>query len=38
VAAAAKTWPLAQSGKKRTAPSDIADTSPEPFAPERLTV
>ena len=32
-AAAAKTWLLAQIGKKRTAPSD---TLPKPFAPERL--
>ena len=35
-AAAAKTWLLAQIGKKRSASSDIADTAPTPFAPERL--
>ena len=35
-AAAAKTWLLAQIGKKRTAPSEIGDRLPEPFAPERL--
>src|SRR6516165_732502 len=35
-AAAAKTWLLAQIGKKRNASSDIADTAPKPFAPERL--
>jgi hypothetical protein len=35
-AAAAKTWLLAQIAKKRTMPSDITDTAPEPFAPERL--
>jgi hypothetical protein len=35
-AAAAKTWLLAQIEKKRAAPSDIADTAPEPFASERL--
>src|SRR6516162_3623130 len=35
-AAAAKTWLLAQIGKKRSASSDIADTAPKPFAPERL--
>ena len=35
-AAAAKTWLLAQIGKKRRASSDIADTAPKPFAPERL--
>jgi hypothetical protein len=27
---------LAQIGKKRSASSDIADTAPKPFAPERL--
>ena len=32
-AAAAKSWLLAQIGKKRIAPSGIADTAPEPFAP-----
>src|SRR5204862_5759217 len=32
-AAAAKAWLLAQIGKQRTAPSDIADTAPAPFAP-----
>ena len=36
VAAAAKTWLLAQIGKKRSVSSDIADTAPKPFAPERL--
>jgi hypothetical protein len=36
LAAAAKAWLLAQIGKKRTAPSRIVDTAPEPFAPERL--
>jgi hypothetical protein len=36
VAAAAKAWLLAEIGKKRTAPSHIVDTAPEPFAPERL--
>ena len=35
-AAAAKTWLLAQIGKKRSTSSDIADTAPKPFAPERL--
>ena len=35
-AAAAKTWLLAQIGKKRTTPSDIAGAAPEPFALERL--
>jgi hypothetical protein len=35
-AAEAKTWLLARIGKKRTAPSDIGDTLPKPFAPERL--
>ena len=37
-AAAAKTWLLAQIGKKRTTPpADLADTAPDdPFAPERL--
>ena len=35
-AAAAKTWLLAQIGKKRNASSDIADSAPKPFAPERL--
>ena len=34
--AAVKSWLLAQIGKKRTAPPDIADTASEPFAPERL--
>jgi hypothetical protein len=35
---AAKTWLLAQIGKKQTTPpADMADTAPdEPFAPERL--
>jgi hypothetical protein len=36
LAAAGKAWLLAQIGKKRTAPSHIVDTTPEPFAPERL--
>jgi hypothetical protein len=37
VAAAAKTWLLAQIKKRRTAPADIAGSAPEvPFAPERL--
>jgi len=37
-AAAAKTWLLAQIGKKQTTPpADMADTAPDdPFAPERL--
>jgi hypothetical protein len=35
-AAAAKTWLLAQIGKKRSTSSDIADTAPKPFARERL--
>ena len=35
-AAAAKTWLLAQIGKKRSASSDIADTAPKPFATEPL--
>jgi hypothetical protein len=35
-AAAAKTWLLAQIGKKRSASSHIADTAPKLFAPERL--
>ena len=35
-AAAVKTWLLAQIEKKRTAPSNIADKAPKPFAPERL--
>jgi hypothetical protein len=36
--AGAKTWLLAQIGKKQTTPpADMADTAPdEPFAPERL--
>src|SRR5438128_3307983 len=33
---ALKTWLLAQIGKKCLAPSEIAETAPEPFAPERL--
>jgi len=38
VAAAVKTWLLAQIEKKRAAPeADIGETAPgEPFAPERL--
>ena len=35
-AAAAKTWLLAQIGKKRSASSYIADPAPKLFAPERL--
>src|SRR5215471_12446537 len=35
-AAAAKAWLLAQIGKKRTAPTPIADTAPEPFGPVSL--
>ena len=35
-AAVAKSWLLAQIGKNRTAPSVIADTAPEPSAPELL--
>jgi hypothetical protein len=31
-----KAWLLAQIEKKRTAPANIADTAPKPFAPERL--
>jgi len=34
--AAVKAWLLAQIEKKRTAPSNIADKAPKPFAPERL--
>ena len=35
-AAAAQAWLLAQIGKKRTAPTPIADTAPEPFGPVNL--
>jgi len=35
-AAAAKTWLLAQIGKKHSAPSPVAETAPQPFTPERL--
>jgi hypothetical protein len=33
---AAKTWLLAQIGKKRCASSEVADTAPKPFVLERL--